>query len=448
MTQALTTALSLALALGCLTALLVRRWPAPSAVSAILAVCILAAPLGALAGSARLSDPGTLLGLGENDPEFAALLNPNMPRSSSPNRLEDVGPGMQLVHWGDEEITRKVLDLAETDIVLALREVDRMKNSGHASECHHLTHEIGRVAWKKTKDMYAAFNSGFDVCDFGFYHGVVEGVAIDLGRERFMAEVPAMCDSFMDNYTFRLQCYHGAGHAAVNISDGDLNKSFDVCIPFGGSDADMAENRSRHEACNTGVSMEWFGRWRFGAPVTPEVPDSTRVCDLVTLERFKDACFEYLFNILPLRTMKPGVLERDLSARLCDKIAGTYRTACYVSFLRYLSGSGSMTAEETVSVCARLDEAASRYRCGHMALLAWLTGFYPSMDEYRQGCARLSAKQPFPEMAQVCTEFDGLAAVTLGGVAPDSNQKGAGSVAIEREGSAVFRPGGQEGHDH
>jgi hypothetical protein len=350
---------------------------------------------------------------------------------------------MQLVHWSDEETTGLILGLAETSILDALREIARLKDSGRASECHHMSHEVGRVAWKKYGNMTDAFNSGFDVCDFGFYHGVVEGAGVALGRETFMSQVPTMCDSFMDNFVFRVQCYHGAGHAAVNVSSGDLNLSYDVCMAFGGKDAAL---RGLHEACNTGVSMEWFGRWRFGAPVTPEVLVPERVCDLINQERFKDSCFEYLFNFIPLRNPNPGAKERDLSARLCDKIAGNYRAACYVSFMRYLSGSGAMNAQETMPMCSRLDVSADRLRCANASLLSWIVTAYPAWEVYEQACRDIIEDEPIPEAEQLCRSFDSMARTTLFGVTQDPGQSTV-SVAIEKEGIAPFAPT-DSGHRH
>jgi len=66
-------------------------------------------------------------------------------------------------------------------------------NPSLRSYCHETSHAIGRAALRVLGSIGSAFETGFDVCDFGYYHGIIEGAGGSSDYEGFRTLVPTLC---------------------------------------------------------------------------------------------------------------------------------------------------------------------------------------------------------------------------------------------------------------
>src|SRR5690242_475101 len=55
--------------------------------------------------------------------------------------------------------------------------------------CHAVTHAIGQAAMARYGDVAAAFRYGDNACGSGYYHGVLQGFALSLGREKLLSDL-------------------------------------------------------------------------------------------------------------------------------------------------------------------------------------------------------------------------------------------------------------------
>jgi hypothetical protein len=208
--------------------------------------------------------------------------------------------------------------------------------------CHETSHAIGRAAMAVTGTLEGAFAAGFDVCDFGYYHGIVEGAAGQMSDAEFEQAVPSLCRELAtSNQLFFMQCTHGLGHAAARRANNDLVRGLEFCDALAGDrqmDARMLEGAL--SACGTGVTMEWFATagangGADGQAVTPEVSELRDACQVVPAN-WLGACTEYVGNTVdttrPLESLQEiaaWCLTQDGAVRECFNgvaraAAGTY----------------------------------------------------------------------------------------------------------------------------
>lgn len=117
--------------------------------------------------------------------------------------------------------------------------------------CHYLSHVIGRAAGERYGDVATAYAHGDDFCSSGYYHGVAEGMAEQIGPERIVAEGDTLCAQLRagsPRSTAHRNCAHGIGHGFMAVLDGDLFASLAACETLG----DAWET----DLCTGGVFMQ------------------------------------------------------------------------------------------------------------------------------------------------------------------------------------------------
>lgn len=306
-------------------------------------------------------------------------------RRSEADSLVSLDP-MQI---GKPSLIRQKNDVTRTvetqGVAAALQQVVKIRDA-RLGDCHALSHAVGRAAWVKYKNVAKAFQSGFDVCDFGFYHGVVEKAGMELSIEDFKIKIPQMCAELKSDGLRYSQCAHGAGHGAMYRSEGDVNLAMSLCSGF-------AKDQGLLSGCQTGVSMEYFHLWYWQKDFVKPSPASARdACSLVN-EEYKDACYEYVFAGAQAKTVD----ERDIyrESEWCKATAGEHLEACLTSLARHSVGSMKIQPEVMAKYCQ--DSGVERARCVGMALLTWVIAYGPTMEQFEVKCKQLPKidQEPF-----------------------------------------------------
>ncbi|MFM7088576.1 MAG: hypothetical protein ACKOW9_03530 [Candidatus Paceibacterota bacterium] len=266
----------------------------------------------------------------------------------------------------------------------ALQQVIKIRDA-RLGDCHALSHAVGRAAWSKYENIADAFNSGFDVCDFGFYHGVVEKAGMEMGLDEFIVKIPQMCAELNNDGLRYSQCAHGAGHGALYRSEGDINLAMSLCSGF-------KNDQGLLSGCQTGVSMEYFHLWYWKKDYVKPSPEYARdACSLVQ-DEYRDSCYEYIFAGVQAKTETEQDIYRE--AQWCNQTADTHIEACLTSLARHSVGNRKVQPELIAKYCP--ESGRERARCVGMALLTWVITWGPTMEDFEKKCAMLPAKDQEP----------------------------------------------------
>ncbi|HVH69217.1 MAG TPA: hypothetical protein VM716_15215 [Gemmatimonadales bacterium] len=216
------------------------------------------------------------------------------------------------------------------------REVQRL--------CHAITHTIGQAATSKYADIAEAFSHADNMCGSGYYHGVLQGFAQAMGRDRVLSHLDTLCARVQGKDRKSLDyynCVHGLGHALMAITDDDLFGALHDCDGLTGG---MERN-----ACANGVFMEnlivdgahggHYGKYlRPGEPLYP--------CTAVDA-KYKAACFDIQTSYAL------GAVQGNFSRifTLCGQVGAPYSTVCYRSLGRDAATLGLNQVPATVATC-------------------------------------------------------------------------------------------------
>lgn len=119
----------------------------------------------------------------------------------------------------------------------------------YAEQCHRFAHYLGEYAGETVKDVDAALALGTEFCQFGYYHGVIEGHARI--TETLWEELPGLCYKLdpNPNTTTHAECTHSLGHAVVTRTGNNIPEGLKYCR--------LLRSEMERRACDTGVFMSW-----------------------------------------------------------------------------------------------------------------------------------------------------------------------------------------------
>ena len=222
------------------------------------------------------------------------------------------------------------------------------------SNCHHLTHSIGRAAAKLYGDITSAYGQGDNFCASGYYHGVIEGTMATLGADEVLDQADDVCADLRDeqNHSFDLRnCLHGLGHGSMYVLGNEVFDALRTC--------DTLADEWEKDQCSGGVFMEnlniddnpgHFSKYlKADRPFYP--------CDEVKTE-YKTQCYvrhtEHALKVIS----QPDATQQDNFAKvfgLCAKeVEDGYKPACY-------SGLGHLATTEASLLDGTDDEAQATF---------------------------------------------------------------------------------------
>jgi hypothetical protein len=119
-------------------------------------------------------------------------------------------------------------------------------------QCHRAAHYLGEYAGETIPDVDAALAIGTPFCQFGYYHGVMEGYA--RVTPTLFEELPDLCIRVDNNITSTAyaECSHALGHAIVTRTENDVAEGIEYCRRL--------ETRDERKACATGIFMSWSNK--------------------------------------------------------------------------------------------------------------------------------------------------------------------------------------------
>lgn len=223
--------------------------------------------------------------------------------------------------------------------------------------CHPITHVIGRTSAEKYNTVQDAYAHGDNFCWSGYYHGVMEQVVSDMGKDGVIEQADEICEGSIsaDRYSFfHYNCVHGLGHGFMLITDNELFESLVLCDSLNGEweksschGGVFMENIMSHTHSNIGHHTKYL---KNDDPLYP--------CTAVD-DKYKATCH------MMQTSHALDVLNQDFSAvfALCDGIEEQYRSSCYRSLGRDASGSTVSDIDKTRELCMLGTNDLARQHC-------------------------------------------------------------------------------------
>lgn len=277
--------------------------------------------------------------------------------------------------------------------------------------CHEVSHAIGRASYRINGSIAKAFEDGFDVCDYGYYHGILEASGEGTDDEEFVRKIPTLCAALATaSRTFYGQCVHGIGHAAARRANNDLNRGLGFCDALESSDLpDGVGLEQVRMMCGTGVTMQWFmvAGLRGFENMVPLVAKPVQACEQV-LEHWKASCYEYLGNTADANRAFDSL--REIAATCNDS---AWAKPCFKGVAR-AAGGLRLPDSERIALCqlARADDAVRE--CVVMTLFTVATTVEYDLDAVDRICAQLPER--FRRAGAECDQMRTIVKETLTGV--------------------------------
>ncbi len=189
------------------------------------------------------------------------------------------------------------------------------------SNCHQMTHVIGRAAGEIYGDIPNTYNHGDTLCGSGYYHGAMEAIVVKVGSDKILDEADTLCADLGGHQRqsfFHYNCAHGLGHGFMSIHENELFESLQTC--------DTLADGWERKRCYGGVFME-----NVIASNNPNHPSKylkadqpLYPCDIVET-RYKTQCYRRQTSY----ALKTQGNDFAKVFDLCAKVEGDFRPACY-----------------------------------------------------------------------------------------------------------------------
>ena len=228
------------------------------------------------------------------------------------------------------------------------------------SHCHDAAHYVGFESYRRDLNIINASQRATTSCVYGVIHGTTEAIAVFSSDEDFPKNALKFCNLFEDG-TVREYCVHGAGHATVMRTNGDLERALELCGPLTNND----------HRCVGPALMEWMvwrneikdpvkAKERLGGPEEP-----LEIClDLERDSLVRAACYEalHLANIKePSKSIDWCLnVEKDFAV---ECFAGIGKDLHFWATFRTPVAQDLSVAVDIHKMCERANSDKARYEC-------------------------------------------------------------------------------------
>ncbi len=246
------------------------------------------------------------------------------------------------------------------------------------SQCHQLTHMVGRAATDKYATVSEAYTHGDSFCWSGYYHGVMEGIVSKMGGDvanrldSICSDIPGKAQYTFDYYN----CVHGLGHGVMYILNNEVIESLKLC--------DNLTGWWEQSSCHGGVFMENIiadevnHKSKYISKVDPQYP-----CNIVDA-KYKTTC--YLMQTSHMLILVDGNFEKVFLQ--CEEVPEEYRNTCYQSLGRDASGRSVSSVAQTRISCMLGQNADAIKYCFRGAVMDFIA-YHHSDVQAKELCAAL-----------------------------------------------------------
>lgn len=223
------------------------------------------------------------------------------------------------------------------------------------SECHQLTHIIGRTAVKKYGSISAAFTKGDSFCWSGYYHGVTEQAISDIGGDKIKQQANKICADLIktEPYSFdHFNCVHGLGHGFMAVDSYELTDALKSC--------DLLDDQWERSSCYGGVFMEniMVAAREDGTTKYLKGSDLLYPCNAVDVT-YKEQCYLMQTSYV----LQKNGYNFSEAFRLCSTADADFQNTCYQSIGRDASGSTVSDITGTKANCEMAQDDTAKLNC-------------------------------------------------------------------------------------
>ncbi len=224
------------------------------------------------------------------------------------------------------------------------------------SECHQLTHAIGRAEAEKQESISDVFSKGDQFCWAGYFHGAMEMFMSKIGLKNLAAKLPSVCSDIKKSkpYSFyHYNCVHGLGHGVFAVEGNDLMKTLSLC--------DLAGDSWEQQSCQGGAFMQNVMASEDTDDHTDYVkPDQPMYPCTAVEAKYKQQCY-LMQSSYALR--QTGQDFRSVFL-LCGQVdGGVYKDTCYQSLGRDASGNSISNPQQTTASCMLGQDQEAQSNC-------------------------------------------------------------------------------------
>ncbi len=265
-----------------------------------------------------------------------------------------------------------------------------LKDGYIVSQCHPLTHVIGRAASEKFATPGEAYKFGDSFCWSGYYHGVLEGIIGKIGLKNLPAQIDGICASIKtkDGFSFDYyNCVHGLGHGAMEITQDELFDALALCDHLTGTWEQLS--------CGSGVFMENIivdGKNHITKYLKPS--DPLYPCD-ASPDKYKNTCYLMQTSYM----LKVNGRDFVQTFKSCSQVEAAYRPTCYQSLGRDASGQSVSNVSSTDAICLMGTDDEGRSNCVIGAVKDFISYFHSDVQA-KQFCNSFSDQN----LARTCLD--------------------------------------------
>lgn len=145
--------------------------------------------------------------------------------------------------------------------------------------CHEAAHRASFHTWRTTRDAELAKSILIPGCADGLIHGIAESIATFTSDKDLVKVLLDFCTSAKEQFQIRA-CLHGAGHATIWRTNGDILRAWDICKEM---PPVVPPDINVYDECLGSSVMEWSDRWGDGnrrgeVMVWPKVKEPMEIC--------------------------------------------------------------------------------------------------------------------------------------------------------------------------
>lgn len=256
---------------------------------------------------------------------------------------DKIAEGSEAIFNSDEELYSYVKKFGFEKTISQL-----VNLSAKFGDCHNTAHKAGRFAF----EIYGnnVFAEPAAPCHSGGYHGATEAYFAKNGTDNLSEKLKTICASAQNPF-FSHQCVHGIGHGLMAWMDYEIHDALKGC--------DLLN--TMQASCHSGVFME-----NIVGGLSPESGHSTKYlndnphfpCTEVA-EKYKGACYFYQTSRMV------QLLDGDFAkiAKECNSIADSYKSACFGSLGRDISGATRFHSKDSIAYCSNAPRGELRNQC-------------------------------------------------------------------------------------
>jgi putative copper export protein len=226
------------------------------------------------------------------------------------------------------------------EAAVAAIEATAQRDEEVRSDCHRLTHVVGRTAAGLYDTVGEAFSFEASACWSGYYHGYLEEALAPYDDGELKAALPHLCDDARSPiYGFtHYNCVHGLGHGLLIRADADLFATLAAC--------ERLPDQWEVDACAGGAFMQNVVNAQEGSAAAVRDDDPLYPCSAVG-DRHRPTCYLMQTSYV----LWQNGYDYSAAFKLCDGVAETYRDDCYQSMGRDISGVFLFDPDKVVSTC-------------------------------------------------------------------------------------------------